>query len=181
MIEKLFSFFKPSHWGSPKFRGHWFVFCAVVSAMLLVGALFFEHVIGLEPCLMCYWQRSAHRFIIAIAILALLVRVVAKSSRFDRLFLIALIIALGNSFYLGAWHTGFENGWWEGPKSCMAGPVGDIDPTDIMNAISGKTKAVACDDVQWRFLGISMAGYNSIISAFLALISTASLLKGRKA
>ena len=82
---------------------------------------------------------------------------------------LALLISVGMAF----WHVGVEYGWWEGPKTCLSGgtsPV-DIDPTTLLESLDDPFKMPACSEAAWVFLGISMAGWNALISLAAAVPS----------
>ncbi len=134
-----------------------------VPAALLAGAYLSQYVGGLHPCEMCYWQRWPHFAAVALAALAFLF---AAPTRNARLLtgLAALAIALSGA--IGVFHAGGEYGWWEGLTRCSS--AGPMTLEDIMNV-----PLVRCDEVQFKFLTISMAGWNAIISlaaaAFVAL------------
>ena len=140
----------------------------ILSVLLLAGALAFEHWGHLAPCQMCYWQRHAHKAVLAFAGLAILVRFLSKSDTYMRGFAALIGLAFLVSFALAFWHVGVEYGWWTGPKSCLAAPV-DISRIDMDNVFDTPIKGPACSDVPWSLLGISMAGYNGLLSMLAAL------------
>lgn len=143
-----------------------------LSGGLLVGALAFEHIGGMAPCQMCYWQRHAHKAVLVISAVALLSRYGLKSPRFNKLFVLLIGLAFLVSFCLAFWHTGVEYKWWQGPKTCAAVQTSDvINASDILKAISGETKSPSCSDAPWHLFNISMAGYNAIISALGVFLS----------
>ena len=141
----------------------------LIPAGLLGGALFSQYVGGLYPCEMCYWQRWPHGAAILLAIIALASPLGVARTRLIVL-LAALLIAISGA--IGVFHAGVELGWWEGITTCTA--TGARSLQDIMN-----TPLIRCDQVQWSFLGISMAGWNAIISLGGAALIV--LLAGRKA
>lgn len=157
---------------------NWPVLALLLSLSLWMGALGFQHIGGMQPCQMCYWQRHAHKAVLAIAILALIVRQLTMDRRWERRFLLLLGLAFLVSFGLAFWHTGVEYTWWEGPKSCMGGAV-TIDPADILKALETPVKMPSCGEVPWSMFGISMAGYNAMISAGAAIMSFLFVAKGR--
>ena len=133
---------------------------------LLGGALGSQYLGGLHPCEMCYWQRWPHGAAIVLAGLAFTGP--ARSSRSRMLTLLAAA-AIAVSGLIGVYHAGVEIGVFEGLTACTA--TGAVTLNDILT-----TPLVRCDQVQWSFLGISMAGWNAILSlggailiAFLAL------------
>ena len=141
----------------------------LIPAGLLGGALFSQYVGGLYPCEMCYWQRWPHGAAIVLALGAIATRANATRSRILVL-LAALAIAISGA--IGVFHAGVELGYWEGITMCTASGA-----TSLQDILS--TPLVRCDQVQWDFLSISMAGWNAIISLGGAAIVT--LLATRKA
>jgi disulfide bond formation protein DsbB len=87
------------------------------------------------------------------------------------LFAIALLAlaAFGNAV-LGAYHAGVEWGFWQGPTDC-SGPVGNLGSAGTLLQRLDAEKVIRCDEVQWRFLGLSLAGYNVLISVAMAAIA----------
>jgi disulfide bond formation protein DsbB len=121
---------------------------------LLGGALFSQYVGGLYPCEMCYWQRWPHAAAILLAIGAFVSR---SNPSHSRMLVLLAALAIAVSGAIGVFHAGVEIGWWEGITQCTA--TGATSLQDILNV-----PLVRCDQVQWEFLGISMAGWNAIIS-----------------
>ena len=130
----------------------------IVPIALLGGALGSQYVGGLHPCEMCYWQRWPHGAAILLAAAAFVIP--AKSRTLTAL--AALAIAISGA--IGVYHAGVEIGWWEGVTTCTAGGALSLD--QLM-----KVPLVRCDQIQWSLFGISMAGWNAIISlgAFSAI------------
>ena len=123
----------------------------LLPAGLLGGALFSQYVGGLYPCEMCYWQRWPHGAAILLALGAFLRPAQSRTL----VLLAALAIAISGA--IGVFHFGVEMGWWEGITHCTATGAASLD--DILNV-----PLIRCDQVQWDFLGISMAGWNAIFS-----------------
>jgi len=126
----------------------------LVPSALLGGALFSQYVGGLYPCEMCYWQRWPHGAAILLALGAILSPIGAPRTR-PLVLLAALAIAVSGA--IGVFHAGVELGYWEGITVCTATGAASLE--DIL-----KVPLVRCDQVQWSLLGISMAGWNAIIS-----------------
>ena len=139
-----------------------------VPATLLGGAYLSQYVGGLHPCEMCYWQRWPHFFAVAVAGLAFLF---AAPSRNARLLTALAAIAIAVSGAIGVFHAGVEYGWWEGLTRCSAGVAMTLD--ELL-----KVPLVRCDEVQFSFLNVSMAGWNAIIS--LGSAAAIAVLLGRK-
>ena len=156
-------------------------FCT--SAMILVAAHLFERVGGLIPCVLCLDQREAHWTALAVAAagLALARGFKSRLGAAAAVGAVALVYAVstGLSFY----HTGVEYHFWPGPAICGAGgAAGPLNIDAITAALEGPTDAPACDEVPWSLFGVSMAGYNMLISAGLfALTAFVAAAETRRA
>jgi len=128
---------------------------------LLAGAWSFQIWGGLFPCEMCWWQRYAHIAALGFAVLALLV-----GARRMRLALVALAaLAIAASAAIAGYHAGVEYGWWQGFTACTSNvKFGHGDPLAAIMA----APTVRCDEVQWQMAGISLAGFNFLISGMAA-------------
>ncbi|MQY41523.1 disulfide bond formation protein B [Epibacterium sp. SM1969] len=131
------------------------------SAALLLAALGFQHLGGLAPCKLCFWQRYPHAAAIVIGVIAVFVPV----SALMWLGWLAVVAAGG----VGVFHVGVEQGWWEGPTTCTSAPVTNLSPEQLMEQIMS-APLVRCDEIAWELFGISMAGWNVILSFTLALL-----------
>ena len=153
---------------------------AAVAAATIAGAWFFQLVLDIVPCPMCLEQRWAYYGIIPLAIL-IAIGAKAGAPRGVLLFGLALIAlaALGNAGY-GAYHAGVEWKFWPGPSSCPGNPTLNLGGGSLLDQLD-KVKVVPCDVVQWRFLGISLAGYNALISLLMAAIAAWGIAKSAKA
>jgi disulfide bond formation protein DsbB len=151
---------------------------AVIAAATIAGAWFFQLVLDIVPCPMCLEQRWAYYAIIPLAILIAIAAGVGapRGVLFVGLALIALA-ALGNSGY-GAYHAGVEWKFWPGPSSCTGPGINLGGGGSLLDQLD-KVKVVPCDVVQWRFLGISLAGYNALISLLMAALAAWGIAKRR--
>jgi len=138
------------------------------SIALLGGAYFFQHVLGYAPCKMCLWQRWPHGVAIIIGLIAL-------ALRDARLAVFGALAALTTSA-VGFYHAGVEQKWWEGPNTCTSGSTEGLSPEDLLNQILAAPIA-RCDEIAWDFIGISMAGWNGILSLCFALLWLAAFLR----
>ena len=134
-------------------------------AVLLLGALIFQYWGGLAPCEMCLWQRWPH---LLAAIIGLgggaLLAVNIIPARAGNVIAVLAILAIAASGALGIFHAGVEWKWWEGPSACTNmgythGPGTSFEPIP----------AVSCDEAAWRLFGLSLAGYNALISFAVAV------------
>ena len=143
---------------------------ALTAAATIAGAWFFQLVLGIVPCPLCLEQRYAYYLVIP---LGLLIALAARGGAPRPLLLAGLaILALASiaNAGLGTYHSGVEWGFWKGPTDC-SGPVVNLgSATDLLSRLD-TVKVVRCDEVQWRFLGLSLAGYNVLISLLMAAIA----------
>jgi disulfide bond formation protein DsbB len=142
----------------------------VIATATLAGAWFFQLVLDIRPCPLCLEQRYAYYFAIPLAALTALAagRDAPRALVLGGLLLLALA-AFGNAV-LGTYHAGVEWGFWEGPTDCT-GPVGNLGSAGTLLERLDTAKVIRCDEVQWRFLGLSLAGYNVLISLLMAAIA----------
>lgn len=134
------------------------------------GAWFFQLVLKIVPCHLCLAERYAYYFAAPVAgLLAIAAaRGVPRPLLLAGLAVLALV-TLANAG-LGTYHSGVEWGWWQGPTDCT-GPVGNLgNAGDLLQRLD-TVKVVRCDEVQWRFLGLSLASYNVLISLLMAAIA----------
>ena len=143
----------------------YFLAAALGSAALMLGALAFQHIGGMAPCKLCIWQRYPHVVAIALGALAL-----AVGNAHARLVIIlAGAIATATTAVIGIYHAGVEQGIFEGPTSCTSGAISDLSANDLLNQIMS-APLVRCDDIPWQLAGISMAGWNAIVSLLLCAL-----------
>lgn len=148
----------------------------VVAALTLAGAWFFQLVLDIQPCPLCLEQRYA--YYLAVPLAALVAIAAAKDAPrgvvLAGLALLALA-ALANAV-LGGYHAGVEWKFWAGPTDCT-GPVAQLGSAGSLLERLDTVKVIRCDEVQFRFLGISLAGYNVLISLLMALISVVGIAR----
>lgn len=128
------------------------------SALLMAGAYAFQHIGGMAPCKMCIWQRYPHVIAIAIGAIAL-----ASGARWLALFGAA---AAATTSAIGFYHAGVEQNWWEGPSTCSSGAIDNMSADALLDQILS-APLVRCDEIPWEMFGISMAGWNGLVSLVL--------------
>ena len=153
---------------------------AAIAAATLAGAWFFQLVLDIRPCPLCLEQRYAYYLAVP---LALLVAFVASRDA-PRPVLLAglgllLLAALANA-WLGGYHAGVEWKFWQGPTDC-SGPIVDLGSAGTLLQRLDTVKVIRCDEVQWRFLGLSLAGYNVLISLAMAAIAVWGIVSAKRA
>ena len=150
----------------------------LLPAALLAGAFGSEYFGGLVPCEMCWWQREAH--LVAVVFAALSFSGPADTSRSRNLVLLATA-AIAVSGAIGVYHAGVEAKIFEGFTQCTATPLTKGASTAELLKQLTHAPLVRCDEVQWRFLGISMAGWNAICSLSGAALILLLSFKGKRA
>ncbi len=151
---------------------------AVVAALTLAGAWFFQLVLDIRPCPLCLEQRYAYYLAIPLAALVAFAASRGASRRLLVAGLVVLALTLLANAGLGVYHAGVEWGFWQGPTDC-SGPIVDFGSTGNLLDGLNKVKVIRCDEVQWRFLGLSLAGYNVLISLALAAVAAWGIAKAR--
>jgi disulfide bond formation protein DsbB len=137
-----------------------------VPAILLGGAYISQYGFGLFPCEMCWWQRWPHFIAIALA-------GIAATGITPRLLTALAASFIGISGAIGGFHAGVEYGWWEGITQCAQMAVQGGDSLEaVLNA-----PMIRCDVAPFEFLGVSLAGWNFIISTMTAIAIFALLLR----
>jgi disulfide bond formation protein DsbB len=142
----------------------------LIALATLAGAWFFQLVLDIRPCPLCLEQRYAYYLAIPLAVLVAIAaaRDVPRGLVVTGLVVLALA-ALANGV-LGGYHAGVEWTFWQGPTDC-SGPVVDLGKAGSLLERLDTVKVIRCDEVQWRFLGLSLAGYNVLISLLMAAIA----------
>ena len=143
-----------------------------IPALLLAGAYLGQYGFGLYPCEMCWWQRYPHFAAFALAALAFVFPP-------QRLWIALAALAILISGLIGAFHAGVEYGWWEGITTCST-TVQAASGKDVLDAILN-APLIRCDVAPWTLFGISLAGYNFLISCGGALTVFGLLAKGKGA
>lgn len=139
---------------------------------LMAGALGSQYVGHLVPCEMCMWQRYPHYAAILAAALAILLRRTALSRP---LTILAGLLILASGM-IGAFHAGVEYKWWPGPQHCTG--LVHAAGTDFMKQLLA-APLIRCDEPQWTLFGISLAGFNFLISTLGGLTVLGLCLKRR--
>ena len=138
----------------------------LASAATVGGAFAFQYLGGYAPCILCWWQRYAHFAVIGFALLALLP--VGPSIRMGLVFCAGAAALTGTG--IAVFHVGVEQHWWQGTAECGS----TLPPAATIEELRARLLAqpvVRCDEVAWSLFGISMAGYNALLSLAIALFA----------
>ena len=131
----------------------------IISLATLAGAWSFQ-MWGLDPCHLCLLERWAYYAAMAVSFVFLLINAGKRSA----LYLLALVM-VGSTIF-GIYHAGVEWKFWPGPDTCTGG--------GNLTGLPDLTKPVVmCDEAAIRILGLSLAGWNAVISAALAIVALA--------
>jgi len=150
-----------------------------IAAATLAGAWFFQLVLDIRPCPLCLEQRYAYYLVVPLgALTALLAGRDAPRGVLLAGLAILWVVVLGNAV-LGTYHAGVEWQFWQGPTDCT-GPIGNLGSAGNLLERLDTVKVIRCDEVQWRFLGLSLAGYNVLISLLMAAIAAWGIVKLRR-
>ena len=145
----------------------------LLPAVLLAGAWGFQLLGGLYPCEMCHWQRWPHY---AAAIVAALAFVVPSRAATGLTAVAAILIGVSGA--IAVFHAGVEYHWWQGVTACTGTlDLAGLTPAQRLDRIMG-APVIPCDVAQWRFAGVSLAGFNAILS--LGGAAGIALLLGRR-
>ena len=142
------------------------------SVLTLAGAFYFQWGLGYVPCKLCLIERLPYYAAVPLAALGLL-----APERLTRILLGLAALGLLYGAGLGVYHAGAEWGFWAGPSDCGGGSGANPGAVgDFLNALQS-TRVVDCSTAAWRFLGVSLAGWNAAIAFVLASLSGTAALK----
>jgi disulfide bond formation protein DsbB len=143
---------------------------AVGGAAAILGAWFFQYGVGLKPCPLCLEQRYPYYFAIPLAALVMMGDQVGSSRKVLVAALGAIALGMLWNAGLGTYHAGVEWKLWAGPRDC-SGALESLGNAGSLLDTLDKISVVRCDEAAWRFLGVSLAGYNAVISLGLAAVA----------
>ncbi len=138
---------------------------AAGSVALMLGAFLFQKIGGMVPCKMCIWQRYPHVLAIFLGLLAL----TFENSKLRIILILAGAASAATTAVIGIYHAGVEQKIFDGPTSCTSGAISDLSADDLLNQIMS-APLVRCDEIPWQLAGISMAGWNAVLSLLLCAL-----------
>jgi len=139
----------------------------LIAFATIAGAWIFE-AFGYLPCELCLKQRWA--YYVGVPLAALATAIAARSAHFARPLLWLLALLFVGSMVFGIYHSGVEWGFWPGPTTCTGAGTTAGSMDDFMKQLQ-TTQVVQCDKVAIRILGLSLAGWNAVISACMAAVA----------
>jgi len=158
----------------------WRLAALASSAVMLAAAHAFETFGGLAPCALCLRQREVYWAAAAVALACMIIVRLPGGPRWREAscWMLGLIFLGGAG--LAAYHAGVEWKFWPGPTTCSSAGATGVQAADLQNLLAGARIAPpACDKPAWVFLGLSMAGWNSLVSLKLSVLSVCAALRER--
>src|ERR1700691_1272276 len=149
-------------------------------AATILGAWYFQYVLQLYPCPLCLEERLPYHVVVPLALLMAIAALVRAPHALITVGFVAIIVAMLCSAALGSYHAGVEWKFWPGPADC-SGPLTDLTAKGPLINQLQSIHVVRCDEAAWRFLGISLAGYNVLISLLLAALAAFGLFARKPA
>ncbi len=138
---------------------------ALAGGAALAGAYISEHVFGLRPCILCYWQRYGHWAALGAAVVGLLL-----GGRGGLLLAVVAALGLIASGVVAGFHVGVEQHWWEGTSGCTGASLDFSQSAEDLTSQLLTTEVVRCDEPEWSLFGVTMAGYNLLYSLAAGLL-----------
>ena len=151
-----------------------------LSTATIVGAWYFEFVLKLPPCPLCLEERLPYHVVIPLSLLMAIAALARAPRTLLAVGFTAIIVAVLCGAALGAYHAGVEWRWWAGPAEC-SGPITDLSAKGPILGQLNSIHVVRCDEAAWRLLGISLAGYNVLISLSMAAIAAWGVVRSARA
>ncbi len=140
----------------------------------ILGAWFFELVVGLPPCPLCLEQRVPYYAVIPAALVVAFMAWKRWPGAIVRLGLLVLAGLMIWGAGLGVYHAGAEWGFWQGPTTCAQPTAIARSPADLLRQLQTAKPLADCTVAAWRFLGLSLAGWNVVVASALALVALAA-------
>jgi disulfide bond formation protein DsbB len=143
---------------------------ALVGLATIGGFFFFQYAVGLPPCPLCLEQRNAYYISVPLAALLWLGAGYGATRKVMLLGFLVIAAAMLWNTGLATYHAGIEWKFWPGPQDC-SGPINDFGAAKNLMKQLGNISLVRCDQAAWRFLGLSLAGWDVLVSLGLALVA----------
>ena len=144
---------------------------AVVGVLAIATVYFFQYVLLILPCPLCLEQRIAFYFSIPLAAMLWLGANHGAARKVMLLGFLAIMLAMLWNTGLSLYHAGVELKWWAGPLDCSGSITKFGNARDVMSQLQNRISLIRCDEAAWRFLGISLAGFDVPLSFFLAVVA----------
>lgn len=161
------------------FLDRWRLCAVLVAAAMLATAHAFETFGGYAPCTLCLRQREVYWVILGLGLVFMVAVRMPGGPRWRAATCWVLGLGFLVSFGVAVYHAGAEWKFWPGPQACASGGAG-FSAADMTAFLEGaKVRPPACDEAPWVFAGLSMAGWNAVISLALAGLSALAAIRER--
>ena len=145
-----------------------------VIVLTIAGAFAFQAA-GISPCELCLKERLPYYAGMALGAIT-----VAAAARSPRALALACFASLAALFLFsagfGAYHAGVEWGFWAGPSDCTGTPAHAASSADFLHQLQ-TVRVVRCDAVAIRILGLSLAGWNVVVSLVIVALAVAGFAR----
>ncbi|THD53794.1 disulfide bond formation protein B [Phenylobacterium sp.] len=160
------------------FLDRWRFVALLISAGMLATAHAFQTFGGLAPCELCLKQRTVYWVAGGVAAAAMILVRLSGGARWREATCWLLALVFLASVGVAGYHAGVEWKFWPGPQSCSGG--GTVTMASLKALLNGGgVKMPACDHPAWVFLGLSMAGWNTLASVAFTGLSVAAAIRER--
>lgn len=149
-------------------------FVVIISILALGFAYVAQYGFGMQPCILCLYQRWPYRIAIILGVLALMMT--QRKLPSARLAIWAVVPTYITGAAIALFQVGVEQHWWQGTEECTGSRMNGLSADQFLQAIQN-APSVRCDEIQFEFLGISMAGYNGLLSLGLAIVLLVVLVR----
>ena len=153
--------------GSLRFRRWLLGLLIVTSLAALAGALLLEHRFGVVGCILCTYQRVPYAVAAALAAAALGLQ---RRGSWHRIALGLCGISFLAGSGLALYHVGVQQSWWADFGVCTRSEMPTLDAGNLRAEVLAEAGRPPCDEVDWQLFGISLAGFNALMSSGLALL-----------
>lgn len=148
----------------------------VASIVILLFVLALQEIGGFQPCVFCLYQRYPYAIAIVLSTVSLCISGRLRNTGNSAAFLVAgCSVAFATGAAIALYHVGIERSWFPGLASC-GGIYGDIKTIEELKARLEIEVTIRCDDVPWSLIGVSLAGYNFLVSVILCLASCLAVM-----
>lgn len=132
------------------------LFCSILA---LIFAYISQYVFGLEPCILCFYQRKPFYLI---AILSFFGRFFLQKKSLQNLIIMICIALLAINASIAFYHAGVEKKIFAGPSTCSSSSLDEASDLEELTRKIEQSQAIRCDEPQFYFLKITMAGWNFV-------------------
>ena len=131
------------------------------SVLSLSIAYFIQYGLGHKPCNLCIIERIP--YITAIILISLIFMINKYEKVISSIILVFFVFGAVVSFY----HFGIEQGFFSESLICELSNNSPLNKEELLDQLK-KVEIISCKEVTFRFLGLSLATINTIISLILS-------------